>query len=201
MHKLLLITAITAINFSTIAQHLETGHPYVKAHIGITKAQNTTDVTSSSYNSNVNAVGVIAFGYNIKDNIRADLSYDHYINTRFSTDNPFLKVSVRLKTSSLLLNFYIDVAEVHGYKVFLGAGSGMSRFSVQGEGLDKSSNQSFPIRYKQHNVFAYGLYAGTHYELKPGIHGELMYSYKNLGIITDSKYKVHNITAGIRFDI
>ncbi|MCP5369629.1 MAG: porin family protein [Rickettsiaceae bacterium] len=202
MKKLLLITAITATNFSTIAQYSETNHPYIKGHIGIIKAQNVVE-SDNQYKSNPNFIGIAALGYNIKDNFRADLSFDRYLNLRFSAANNFYESRVRIKVSSLLLNFYLDVGEIYGCKMFLGLGGGASRFNIKITFSDTTNNQTFTNRITQGNEFTYGLYAGTHYELKPGIHGELMYSYKNLGIIREGgvKLKAHNITTGIRFDL
>jgi opacity protein-like surface antigen len=201
MKKLLLVSAIATFSLNSFAQNPETGCPYIKGHIGVIKAQNTSDVTNQIYKSNPTIMGTLALGYNLKDNLRLDLSLDHYPNLRLSTNNDALKIDVKLKTSIVLFNLYMDIAEIRGYKVFIGAGAGTSRFSVKGQVLDKTSNQTFPIRYTESDEFAYGLYAGTHYEYAPGVHGELMYSYKDLGQVNDSKFKTHNITAGFRFDL
>lgn len=201
MQKFLLATSIAAVSFTSFARNPETGCPYIKAHVGITKAQNIIDVNPFRYKSNPTVMGTIALGYNVKDNLRADFGLDYYPNSRFSTENVNAKIDAKVKISSLLLNFYMDVTEIHGYKIFLGAGAGASRFSVRVQVLDKTNNQTFSIKYTETNKFAYGFYTGTHYEYKPGIHGELMYSYKDLGIVDISKLKAHNITAGIRFDL
>lgn len=197
--RFLLIGAITTTSLTSFAQNAETGRPYIKAHIGLTKAQNIVDVNPFHYKSNPTIMGAIALGYNIRDNLRADLELDYYPHLRFSTDNSNAKIDAKLKTSSLLVNFYMDVAEINCYKFFVGAGAGSSRFSVKVQVTDKINNQTFPIKYIERDIFAYGLYAGTHYEYSPGIHGELVYSYKDLGTIGTSKLKLHNITTGIRF--
>lgn len=201
MKKLLLIGVLSAVSSNTLAQSLETGSPYIKAHIGLTKAQNTIDIIVNHYRSNPTMVGTIALGYNIRDNLRADLGLDYYPNSRFSTSNNNFKIDAKLRISSLLANFYMDVAKLKGYKIFVGAGAGVSHFNVKVQGIDLSNNDPLSSQYTQSNEFIYGLYAGTHYEYAPGIHAELMYSYKDLGTVNDSKLKVHNITTGIRFDL
>ena len=102
-----------------------------------------------------------------------------------------------------MLNFYMDVAEFKGYKMFLGMGAGTSNINAHIKIRDPATNQlQGEIYYKQHDIFTYGFHAGAHYEFTRGIHAELMYSYKDLGLVVDSvKLKVHNITAGIRFDL
>jgi len=202
MKKLLFLSAIATCSLNSFAQKPETGCPYIKGHIGVVKAQNIVDVNPFIYTSNPTIMGIVALGYNVQDNLRLDLSLDHYPNLRFATENVSAKIDAKIKASSLLVNIYMDVAEIRGYKMFLGAGAGASRFSVRVQVIDKINNQTFPIRYKESNIFTYGLYAGTHYEYAPGVHGELMYSYKNLGIVSNpSKLKAHNITTGIRFDL
>ncbi len=201
MKKLLLFSAIATFSFNSFAQKSETGRPYIKGHIGVVKAQNIVDVNPFVYTSNPTIMGTLALGYNVRDNLRLDLGLDYYPNLRFATENAAAKIDAKLKVSSLLVNVYMDVAEIHGYKMFLGAGTGATRFSVKVQVIDKINNQTFPIRYTESNVFTYGFYAGTHYEYAPGLHGELMYSYKNLGTVSTSKLKVHNITTGIRFDL
>lgn len=203
MQKLLLFTALTTFSFGSLAcsTHSQANRPYIKAHIGVVKGQNTKDIVNQIYKSNPTIMGTIALGYNVRDNLRADLSLDYYPNLRFSTDNSNTKIDAKLKTSSVLINFYMDIAAIHYYKIFVGAGAGTSRSSINVYGLDKTNNQPFSIRYIENNKFTYGLYAGTHYEYTQGIHAELMYSYKDLGAINDSKLKIHNFTAGIRFDL
>lgn len=202
MKRFFLLSAIIATHFAAFAQNAETGSPYVKAHIGLQKGQSVTS-EPGQFKSNLNVVGIVGLGYNLADNIRSDVSLERYFNWKYTGPQPLEAITARFKTDIMMLNFYMDVAEFKGYKMFLGMGAGTSNVNAHIKIRDPITNQlQGEIRYKQHDIFTYGFYAGTHYEFTPGSHAELMYSFKDLGLVVDSvKLKLHNITAGIRFDL
>lgn len=202
MKKFLLISTIIVSSFNTFAQNPETSCPYVKAHIGVQKGQSVL-AEPGRFKSNLNLVGIVALGYNLADNIRSDLSLEHYFNWKYTGPAPLEAITTKFKTDMMLLNFYMDVAQFKGYRMFLGIGAGKSNVNAHIKVRDPITNQlQDEIRYKQHDIFTYGFYAGAHYEFNPGIYTELMYSYKDLGVVVDSvKLKLHNVSAGIRFDL
>lgn len=144
MNKLLLTTAAAAMLVASSAYAAE-GDFYLKANSGWTKLNNITsgDVTLGnnttklkSQNSGYLGAGA---GYHIMDNVRVDLTYDHFFNPDYKMSKDYLihgqniatNVKIKGKIDTLLLNAFVDVYDMDAFKLFVGAGVGGSNIKAK----------------------------------------------------------------------
>jgi opacity protein-like surface antigen len=205
MKKILLTTA-AALTIATSTVYAAEDTFYVKGQIGwdkldkIQKAKSTNDVFLG-----------LGVGYYVMDNVRADLTFDHYVNPTYKISNTDGDVKftgkVKAHADTLMVNGFVDLFDVSVAKIFAGAGVGMSmlsgKYNVKG-----SDNTTDSAKFKKKNNFAYAVHLGASTEFASGINGELTYSYRNLGKMKAPKkdikagtVKGHHIAAGVRFDI
>lgn len=214
MKKILLTAAIVAVSSTALAtMTAEKGCWYAKANVGVTKFQKNT-----GYKSKTDGLATIAVGYNMMDNLRADLSLDHFFDPKLTSETDTYKNTLKLDVNSLLLNVYTDLVDASMAKVFVGAGVGMAR--VGGKHIVLTKAQTTPVvvaettvstKLKSHKAFSYALYAGVSSEVDAGVYAELTYAYKDFGKhtkLSDTDVRVltkrlrgHNVTIGMRFDI
>lgn len=206
MKKILLTTAavLTLATSSTYATCEEKGEFYVKGQVGWDKLDKIKGMKSK--NGVFLGAGV---GYYVMDNVRADLTFDHYVNPHHkgtATYNSAKVPNAKLKSQAdtLMINGFVDMFDVSVAKIFAGAGVGMSMISAKA--TDAGSNDT--TKYKKKNNFAYALHLGASTEFAPGISGELTYSYRDMGKFKTPKNKPslsalkgHHVAAGVRFDI
>lgn len=215
MKKILLTAAIVAVSSTALATvTAEKGCWYAKANVGVAKLQKNT-----GYKSKTDGLATIAVGYNMMDNLRADLSLDHFFDPKLTSENATYKNTLKLDVNSLLLNVYTDLVDASMAKVFVGAGIGMARVSGKQIVLTKDQPSAQPPvlastatnKLKSHKSFSYALYAGVSAEVDHGVYAELTYAFKDLGKHTKTKdtgervltkrLKGHHVTIGMRFDI
>jgi len=198
MKKLLLTAAAVSVLATSSAYAMEDTF-YVKANAGWSKLNKIKGLKSK----NDVHFGVGA-GYNVMDNARVDLTFDHFVNPTHKKGSEKFKGDI----NTLLLNGYFDVFNVDAMKVFVGAGVGVGQ--VKTKYSDSSDNDSG--KSKQKYTFAFAGYVGTGYEFTKGVTGELTYSYRDMGKtkkfkskngadISSAHYRGHHVTAGVRFDI
>ena len=198
MKKLLLTTAAAAMLVTSSAYAAE-GDFYVKANSGWTKLKNITsgdsiiDSNSTKVKSqNSGYVGVGA-GYHIMDNVRVDLTYDHFFNPDYKMSQDFLirgqnistHVKIKGKIDTLLLNAFVDVYDIDAFKIFVGAGVGGSnikaKMKIAAKNNDADREGAFHYKAKAKKTVAYAVYLGASYEFAPCVTGELTYSYRDMG--------------------
>ena len=205
MKKILLTTA-AALTIATSTVYAAEDTFYVKGQVGwdkldkIQKAKSTNDVFLG-----------LGVGYYVMDNVRADLTFDHYVNPTYkistTENNVKLTRKVKAHADTLMVNGFVDLFDVSVAKIFAGAGVGMSMLSGKAT-VNGSDGSTTSIKYKKKNNFAYAVHLGASTEFASGVNGELTYSYRNLGKMKGPKneksvgtVKGHHIAAGVRFDI
>ena len=205
MKKILLTTA-AALTIATSTVYAAEDTFYVKGQIGwdklakIQKAKSTNDVFLG-----------LGVGYYVMDNVRADLTFDHYVNPTYKISNTENNVKftgkVKAHADTLMVNGFVDLFDVSVAKIFAGAGVGMSMLSGKAT-VNGSDGSTTSMKFKKKNNFAYAVHLGASTEFSSGINGELTYSYRNLGKMKGPKneksagtVKGNHIAAGVRFDI
>lgn len=206
MKKILLTTAAAAV-LATSSAYAAEGDFYGRANVGFSKFSQVKQDGDKYKSENTGFFGV-AGGYYLMNNVRAELAVDHFFNPTHKRSENNVKVKFKGQVTTLLVNAYVDLFDVSVAKVFAGAGVGMARNQVK----ETVSGSSSSIKSKTANVFSYALHLGASTEFAPGIHGELVYSYRdmgktkktkkvNVGTLNSIAYKAHNVAAGVRFDI
>ena len=198
MKKILLTTAAAAVLASSSAFAMEDTF-YAKVNVDWSKMAKSNGLSSK----NDMEMGIGA-GYYVMDNARVDLAFNHFFNPNHSKD----KISYKGTVDSLLVNGFFDMVEVGPAKIFVGVGVGGARVKVKSTDTTSGSAKSYTAKQKTNLAFAGYLGAST--ELASGVHGELVYSYKDMGKTKkfgetgkekSVHYRGHNIGAGVRFDI
>jgi opacity protein-like surface antigen len=210
MKKIMLTAAAVATLSSSTALASMEDMFYVKVNGGWNKLSKVEKMKSE--NSYFGGLGV---GYYVMDNVRADLTFDHYFEPKHKATKTVagdkITSTLKGKIDSLMLNGYVDLVDVSVAKVFVGAGVGMSQVSGKLITVDTDPNPLTNIsdsdNIKKKTNFSYALHVGASTEFAPGVNGELFYSYKDFGKTKKSEeikalsYKGHHVGVGIRFDI
>ena len=227
MKKILLLTTAAAV-FAATTSLANEGQFYAKGTAGFakiskmktkTKAGGVTITSPAKYKAkNAFAFGIGA-GYYLTDGVRMEGAFDYTPTVKLSSSYKEGTVStvdtIKGKTSSIMLNSYIDLYDAGPAKIFAGAGLGFSMFnakttkSVDGKNVP---TQAFKIKSKA--SFTYALHLGATTEVAESLHADLTYSWKGVnakGTIkktkTKPKYttsipmKGHHVTLGLRYDI
>ena len=196
MKKILLAAATVATLASSCAYAAEDTF-YVKGQVGWDKLNKVKGLKSKN-----NVFLGLGVGYYVMDNVRADLTWDHYFDPKHKGTIDEEKVKLKSKADTLMVNGFVDLFDVSVAKVFAGAGVGMSMIS------GKISDEDDSYKIKKKNNFAYAVHLGAATEFAPGVNGELTYSYKDLGKFKTPKdypslgsLKGHHVAAGVRFDL
>jgi len=160
----------------------------------------------------------LGVGYYVMDNVRADLTWDHYLDPKHkgtvSIQNVnFSGAKLKSKADTLMINGFVDLFDVSVAKVFAGAGIGMSmiktKLSVPAQTVNGVAVPALSGSSKKKNNFAYAVHLGAATEFAPGVNGELTYSYRDMGKFKKNKdnnlsfsaLKGHHVAAGVRFDL
>ena len=193
MKKIILSTIASIFILASSAQAIEHDF-FVKANIAYAKL----DKARSSKSKGDVSFGIGA-GYNYLDNVRLDLTFDHFVNPRFKNGKKIIKGDV----NTLLLNGFVDLVDISIAKLFagVGVGFGQTQATISGDTVVANNGKA-----KQQYSVAYALYLGTGIEFAPGITAALTYSYRALGETKDLnssgvKFKGQLLSAGIRFDL
>lgn len=190
--KKLLLAAATATVLSSSAMAAEDMF-YVKANVGWDKLTKIQGVKSKN-----DVFFGIGAGYYIMDNVRADLTFDHYVNPTHKKGDSKLKGTI----NTLLLNGYVDLFDYEGFRFFVGAGVGAGQVKA------KATDSTGTATAKQKTNLAFAGHVGVSYGFAEGVSGELAYSYRDMGktkkisgTTTSFHYRGHHVAAGVRFDI
>ncbi|BBB56993.1 adhesin [Candidatus Megaera polyxenophila] len=197
MKKILLAAATVATLASSCAYAAEDTF-YVKGQVGWDKLNKVKGLKSKN-----NVFLGLGVGYYVMDNVRADLTWDHYFDPKHKGTIDGEKVKLKSKADTLMVNGFVDLFDVSVAKVFAGAGVGMSMIS------GKISDEDDSYKIKKKNNFAYAVHLGAATEFAPGVNGELTYSFRDMGkfkknkdsTISASSLKGHHVAAGVRFDL
>lgn len=231
MKKLLLTAATAAVLSSSFASNAvaqEMGGAaenmfYVKAVGGFTML-NKVSVGDVKYKKQNTGFAGISFGYNVMDNVRADLEFNTVFNPTFKgslSQNVTLgnvtavesrNAKIKGQVMALMLNGYVDVFDISAAKIFIGAGVGMSQntakisFNSTWNGQSSSGND----KTKKKNAFAYQVSVGATMPVAQGVDAEVFYRWADYGNSNKKlkgdgsldkavKFRGHNIGAGVRF--
>ena len=212
MKKILLAAATVATLASSCAYAAEDTF-YVKGQVGWDKLNKVKGLKSKN-----NVFLGLGVGYYVMDNVRADLTWDHYFDPKHkgtvSIQNVnFSGAKLKSKADTLMINGFVDLFDVSVAKVFAGAGIGMSmiktKLSVPAQTVKGVAVPALSGSSKKKNNFAYAVHLGAATEFAPGVNGELTYSYRDMGKFKKNKdnnlsfsaLKGHHVAAGVRFDL
>jgi opacity protein-like surface antigen len=201
--KKILLTTAAVLTLATSSAYAAEDMFYVKGQVGWDKLDKIKGMKSNN-----NVFLGLGVGYYVMDNVRADLTFDHYVNpnhkgTATLNGNKLPGGKLKSQADTLMVNGFVDLFDVSVAKVFAGAGVGMSMISTKASATNVDS-----VKYKKKNNFAYALHLGASTEFAPGVSGELTYSYRDMGKFKTPKdvpslgsLKGHHVAAGVRFDI
>lgn len=212
MKKILLAAATVATLASSCAYAAEDTF-YVKGQVGWDKLNKIKGLKSKN-----NVFLGLGVGYYVMDNVRADLTWDHYFDPKHKGTVSVNGVSLsnaklKSKADTLMINGFVDLFDVSVAKVFAGAGIGMSmikgKISTPAQTVNGVAVPALSPSSKKKNNFAYAVHLGAATEFAPGVNGELTYSYRDMGKfkkvkdndISFSALKGHHVAAGVRFDL
>lgn len=215
MKKLLLAAAATTVISSSVAFAGAEDMFYLKAHVGANMMNEVKDKqTELKMKSEVSPYLGFGVGYYLMDNVRTDLTFEHYFEPTMKKKgdvNGFKGVTAKHKAdlNALFVNGYVDLFDLSIAKFFAGAGLGAAQVSekvIISDALGKDQD-----KVKKQTNFAYALHVGAATEFAPGINGELSYSWKDFGKtkagnkefpkFSKTNYKGHHFGLGIRFDM
>ena len=196
MKKILLTAAAVAV-LTASPVYAEEGDFFLKANVGGVKLNKM-----NSFKSDNNMYFGVGAGYNLMDNARVDLAYDHFFEPTFKRSGDGISSKTKLNIDTILLNGFVDVVDLSVAKIFTGAGVGVARIGGKQTDTD-AAGVSESIKYKAENKFGYALYLGSSTEFAPGVNAELTYSWRGYSKLKDADKNLqgHHISAGVRFDI
>ncbi|ALA62281.1 outer membrane protein [Rickettsia amblyommatis] len=172
--------------------------------------------------SNTGFTGEIGAGYYIMDNLRTDLTIgtvasSHLKKSKTYPDGDSFSVKNKPTIVSLLLNGYVDFVDLSMFKVFAGTGVGAAfvKEKINSKDIKDGVTDTFNGTTKNKTNFAYQLSLGTSFEVAPSVKAELVYSWRDYGKTKNTtktidgakvkfggtRYKGHNLMAGLRFDM
>jgi opacity protein-like surface antigen len=193
MKKIILSSVVGLCLLTPTANAVESDF-FVKANLAYSKLDKAKGLKSKK-----DVAFGVGLGYNYLENVRLDLTFDHFINPKFASGNKSIKGNV----NSLLLNGIVDIVDISIAKIFIGAGAGVgqTQATVSGDTIVANNGKA-----KQEYSVAYALYLGSAMEFAPGIFAELSYSYRYIGETkklnnSDIKFKGQHLSVGLRFDL
>jgi len=208
MKKILLAAATVATLASSCAYAAEDTF-YVKGQVGWDKLNKIKGLKSKN-----NVFLGLGVGYYVMDNVRADLTWDHYFDPKHkgtTSVNGVNRANTKLKSKAdtLMINGFVDLFDVSVAKVFAGAGIGMSMIKGKVTAPAQGATRALSESTKKKNNFAYAVHLGAATEFAPGVNGELTYSFRDMGKFKKNKdnevsfsaLKGHHVAAGVRFDL
>jgi opacity protein-like surface antigen len=226
MKKILLTAATATILASSSAYALENMF-YVKTNGGWSKLSEVK-VEKEKFKSGNSAFLGLGVGYYAMDNVRVDVTFDHFLNVEHkgsqSKDGTHATGKFKGDINTLMFGGFVDVMDLSVAKLFVGASAGMSRhvggkFEYTETYTDTDTNtkvkHSATLKAKQKYNLAYAAHVGASAELVPGITGELSYSYRDMGKTNKfegteegktvsfdaAHYRGHHLGFGVRFDM
>lgn len=199
---------------------------YIKVGGGVNKVSphnfNNQELNSKTKAARHYPLFKFGIGYQYSDTIRTELVLNHhfmfntYENSR-DMDNDLYKITHKVKIDTLMLNTYKDLMTIGNYTPFIGGGIGISNIKQKSVGniISTANGKSYglePVSTIKTNRFNFKLSAGVDMKLSDNVKAELTYNFFDLGYNKPNKinnidtiikrnYKVHNITASIRYSL
>ena len=195
MKKILLTTVAAAVLSSSSAYAIENMF-YVKTNVGWSKLNKVHGLQSKNH-----VFFGVGAGYRLMDNVRVDLTLEHFANPDYKNGSKKIKGEI----NTLMLDGFIDLFDVDAAKVFVGASVGAGQVKAKKSGdLIAENNGTAKQKYN----LAFAGYVGGSYEFTPDITSDITYSYRDMGktkkLEVDSKtvhYRGHHVGVGVRFNI
>lgn len=189
MKKFLTTSLITTMLIAPTEQAFA-GDFFAKVNLGYSRLNDNSGLEAED-----NMLWGVGAGYNIMDNVRADITFEHFSKPVFKNNNKKATGEI----DSLLLNGFIELFDIVLTKAFIGAGVGGSKVQANfSKGFSRagSSNATYNL--------AYALYLGLSLEFIPNVTGEITYSYRDMGKSKDFygqslQFKGSQIVTGLRF--
>ena len=192
--KKIILSAIVSTCFLASSVNAVESDFFVKANIVYSKLNKVKSIKSKK-----DTTFAIGTGYNYLDNVRIDLTFDHFVNPKFKSKDKTISGDI----NTLLLNGFVDLVDISIAKIFagFGTGAGQAQAKVSGDQDPKNNGKA-----KQRYSLAYALYLGAGAEFAPGITAEVMCSYRSLGETkklndSDIKFQGKHLSVGLRFDL
>ena len=149
-----------------------------------------------------------AIGYNLKDNMRVDLSLEHLSNIKHTTvlkdkcpqddSNMGLisenQVCVHSKITTIKVNLFVDVLKVNESIIYTGLGIGRSQI-----GGYVTVGETVCVMQKKYSV-AYAFYAGLSHRVQDNIVLEAGYGYKHFNEDIYN-HKGHLVSTALRIEL
>lgn len=230
MKKMLLVGAASAAVLTSTAFAMDNAMDnqfYLKLEGGATKLNKTTDIGYGvKMKSNTSGIVGAGVGFYVMDNVRSELTFDVLLSPRFKKTFPstndnnqpvIANAKHKGKIGSLLLSAYVDFYDAGAFKLYAGAGIGTAqvRETIQYVATPSSGStaqvESYSAKIKRAYNFAYQLGAGASVAVADGVNVELGYSWRDYGktksnviegtTVGKTRYRGHNVMAGVRFDI
>jgi len=206
MKKILLTTiATTALSSTAIADMMDSTF-YFRGDILSTQFEKVAFETFK-FKEKMNGSLDFGLGYNIEDNIRAEIVYTHMFPIVFKRcAGPVHNAYIKAYADSVILRGIIDIADFEFTKIFAGGGAGISR--IRHSLTMDYAPQKFNSRLK-YNIAA-NILVGASVELSNSSIMEIGYLYANYGKTKGMKTSIqegqiglrsHNIFLGLRYEL
>jgi opacity protein-like surface antigen len=222
MKKQVLIFLLMFLPFSTLAKESF----YLKGGVGFNYINNSKfskhDFTNIIKLSDSFPLIEAGIGYQFNNSIRIEAVIDYYflfrtLATSIDLNNDTFKVLTKTKVDTFMFNIYKDIINFNKLNFFIGGGIGIAHFKESANGhvlLSEDNVYLFldKINSKNRKHLAYKFTVGTDVKISDYIKWEMSYNYFNLGNnkkktledipdINNQRYRIHNITIGIRYSL
>lgn len=217
MKKLLLAAAATAA-FSSSA--FADNEFYLRGDAGYNKF-NDVKVSGVSLKGKYSPSMEFGVGYNVMDNVRAELVYGYHFNKdRKWSKTPVAgvkddvrNVSLKGKIQTLMVKGYADVADLGVAQIFAGAGVGFAQkdftasvgtttITAPTTTVAASTKTTDTAKKDKSNGFTYSLALGSSFDVADSVKMDVQYNFQDFGKVSKAykvSYRAHAIKAGVRF--
>lgn len=151
---------------------------------------------SESDKANKNIGGItVGYGLNFGKGLRSDVEYTYNLDAKFGDD--------KVKSMSLMLNGYYDIATGTQWTPYVQLGLGVARSEIK-FAAEEDDDESYSVKG---NKFAYQAGFGVGYEITKELKLDAGYKYANYGKIKESdewgkeeyENSMHTVSIGARY--
>lgn len=222
MRNIVLASLLSSFVLTSTAYATNEDKFYVKMGIGLNQIHpihfQTNDVNGKIKLITRFPLIQIGIGHNLEDSIRTELVLVHYflfVSDEISTNahNDVFKLNYKTKINAAMLNWYKDIHNFSSITPFISGGIGVSFLQDNSTGIGTNVESGIseivtPMCSQKVYRFAYKLSAGVDINLNNKSTLGLSYNYIYLGrnkpriveTMIEREYRVHNLTANIRFN-
>lgn len=222
MKKQILIFLLTFLPFTTFAKESF----YLKGGVGFNYINNNKfsqhDFTNIIKLSDSFPLIEAGIGYKFDNSVRIEAVMDYYflfrtLETSIDLNNDTFKILTKTKVNTFMFNIYKDIFNFNKLNFFIGGGIGIAHFKESANGYVLLSEDNVYLSLdntnsKNRKHLAHKFTIGTDIKISESINGEISYNYFNLGKnkkkvvenvpnINNRRYRIHNITIGIRYSL